>query len=99
MRIITNELIQKFKTYLIGEEKSSSTLEKYIRDITVFMEWCKKTELNKSVVLEYKQNIVEKYAPTSVNSILSSLQTSTHLVYGFENIVRGAIIHRNTILK
>ena len=75
MRIITNELIQKFKTYLIGEEKSSSTLEKYIRDITVFMEWCKKTELNKSVVLEYKQNIVEKYAPTSVNSILSSLNS------------------------
>lgn len=75
MRKITNELIQKFKAYLIGEEKSSSTLEKYIRDITVFMEWCKETELSKSVVLEYKQDIVEKYAPASVNSILSSLNS------------------------
>ncbi len=73
MRKITNELIQKFKTYLIDEEKSSSTLEKYIRDITVFMEWCKETELNKSVVLKYKQDIIEKYAPATVNSILSSL--------------------------
>ncbi len=75
MRKITNELIQKFKEYLIDEEKSSSTLEKYIRDITVFMEWCKETELSKSVVLEYKQDIVEKYAPANVNSILSSLNS------------------------
>jgi len=75
MRKITNELIQKFKAYLIDEEKSSSTLDKYIRDITVFMEWCKESELNKSVVLEYKQDIVEKYAPASVNSILSSLNS------------------------
>ncbi len=75
MRKITNELIQKFKSYLIDEEKSSSTLEKYIRDITVFMEWCKETELSKSVVLEYKQDIVKKYAPASVNSILSSLNS------------------------
>ena len=75
MRKITNELIQKFKAYLIDEEKSSSTLEKYIRDIKVFMEWCKETELNKSIVLEYKQAIVEKYAPASVNSMLSSLNS------------------------
>ncbi len=75
MRKITNELIQKFKAYLIDEEKSSSTLDKYIRDITVFMEWCKETELNKSVVLEYKQHVVKKYAPASVNSILSSLNS------------------------
>lgn len=75
MRKITNKLIQKFKEYLIDEEKSSSTLEKYIRDITVFMEWCKGTDLNKSVVLEYKQELIEKYAPASVNSILSSLNS------------------------
>ena len=75
MRKITNKLIRKFKCYLVNEEKSSSTIDKYIRDITVFMEWCKETELNKSVVLEYKQDIVEKYAPASVNSILSSLNS------------------------
>ncbi len=75
MRKITNELIQKFKEYLIDEEKSASTLDKYIRDITAFMEWCKETGLSKSVVIEYKQDIVEKYAPASVNSILSSLNS------------------------
>lgn len=73
MRKITNKLIQKFECYLINEEKSSSTIDKYIRDITVFMEWCKGTELGKGILLEYKQKIVERYAPASVNSILSSL--------------------------
>ena len=75
MRKITNELIQKFKQYLIDEEKSVATLDKYIRDITIFMEWCKGAELCKSIVLEYKQELIEKYAPASVNSIISSLNS------------------------
>ncbi len=75
MRKITNELIQKFKEYLIDEEKSLLTLDKYIRDITAFMKWCKNAEIYKSLVLEYKQEIIEKYAPASVNSILSSLNS------------------------
>ena len=75
MRKITNELIQKFKAYLIDEEKSAATLDKYIRDITVFMHWSSDKELCKSLVLEYKQEITEKYAPASVNSIISSLNS------------------------
>lgn len=75
MRKITNNLIQKFKEYLINEEKSLSTLDKYIRDITVFMKWCKHRELNKSIVLQYKQELIEKYSPATVNSVLSSLNS------------------------
>ena len=36
---ITRELIENFKHYLIEEEKSSATLEKYMRDVTVFFTW------------------------------------------------------------
>ena len=75
MRKITNELITKFKEYLIDEEKSAATLDKYIRDITVFIQWSNNRELCKSLVLEYKQWIIEKYAPASVNSIVSSLNS------------------------
>ncbi len=75
MRKITNELITNFKEYLIDEEKSVATLDKYIRDIIVFMNWSNDRELGKSLVLEYKQEIIEKYAPTSVNSIISSLNS------------------------
>ncbi len=75
MKRITDMLIQKFRKYLIDEEKSVLTLEKYIRDITVFMEWCSGAEIDKAIVLKYKQGLIENYAPASVNSVLSSLNS------------------------
>lgn len=75
MKKITNELIQKFKTYLMEEEKSAATLEKYIRDIIAFVTWLCEREIDKQTVLEYKAVLKEKYAPASVNSILSSLNS------------------------
>ncbi len=75
MRVISNEFIDKFKAYLIEAEKSTSTLEKYIRDLIVFMKWLAGQEVNKTVVLEYKQNLIASYAPASVNSVLSSLNS------------------------
>ncbi len=75
MKKITNKLIEEFKTYLIEEEKSDSTLEKYIRDITTFMNWLGSNEITKAKVLEYKKELIENYAPASVNSILSSLNS------------------------
>ena len=37
MKKITDKIIKKFKEYLIDEEKSKATIEKYIRDLTVFL--------------------------------------------------------------
>ena len=37
--IISNDLISNFKWYLICEEKASSTVEKYIRDVSEFAKW------------------------------------------------------------
>ena len=54
---------------------SSSTLNKYITDITVFMKWCGQQELFKNTVLQYKQELIEKYSPATVNSVLSSLNS------------------------
>lgn len=75
MKIITNELIQKFKQYLIEEEQSDNTVEKYIRDICTFALWLKDGEVDKAVVLEYKKVLINCYAPASVNSVLSSLNS------------------------
>ena len=73
MRIITDEIVQKFKVYLYEEEKSDNTIKKYIRDISFFREWLGNKGVDKSVILEYKKDLCKKYAPQSVNSILSSL--------------------------
>ena len=75
MRKITNELILSFKNYLIEEEKSENTIEKYIRDITFFMAWLCSQEVTKVLALEYKKELCEKYAPASVNVAISSLNS------------------------
>ena len=75
MRRITNERMNEFKLYLIDEERSDATIEKYMRDLRFFSIWLNGAEISKSLVLRYKQELCEKYAPASVNSIISSLNS------------------------
>lgn len=73
---MTKFLTQKFKQYLIEEEKSSATIEKYMRDVMAFFYWLSGREIEKTTVLGYKQYLInENYAPASVNSVLSSLNS------------------------
>jgi site-specific recombinase XerD len=75
IKTITQDLIENFENYLINEEKASATLEKYIRDIKAFFEWISGTEIDKQKDLNYKEYLIGKFAPTSVNSVLSSLNS------------------------
>lgn len=75
MKKITIKLVNSFKSHLTNEEKSMLTVEKYIRDISAFFEWSEGKRINKATVLEYKAYLAEKYKPSSVNSILSSLNS------------------------
>jgi len=65
--------MERFREYLVQEEKSALTVEKYLRDVEVFRVWLGRGELSKQQVLEYKAALVERYAVASVNSMLSSL--------------------------
>lgn len=73
MKQITTKQILNFKQYLIDEEKSSATVSKYLHDVEIFAVWVGERELGKSVVLKYKAELCERYAPASVNAALSSL--------------------------
>ena len=59
MKVITEDLITSFRNYLINEEKSGATLEKYIRDIYAFLSWLCGRGVDKRTVLEYKAYLVE----------------------------------------
>ncbi len=74
-RKITRKLIENYKNHLIDEEKASATLEKYMRDINTFFVWVSGGEINKRKVLDYKEYLIGKFAPSSVNSVLSSLNS------------------------
>lgn len=83
-KTITQELIENFKDYLINEEKSTATLDKYMRDINTFFTWISGSEINKRTVLCYKEHLTEKFAPASVNSVLSSLNSFFNFNHWYE---------------
>lgn len=94
MRKITINIVEEFKRYLICEEKSDATIEKYIRDISAFMEWLGDEELNKNIVLEYKNFLINNYAPASVNSMLSSINCFFEHLEWYELRVRSLKIQK-----
>ena len=75
MNTITIQTIKSFQTYLTEDEKSLATVQKYLRDVTAFYQWLNERELTKSAIIEYKEVLCQSYAPTSVNSILASLNS------------------------
>ena len=65
-----------YMNYLLSEEKSPATCEKYMRDIRSFYRFSGGRELCKALIIEYKNWCIEAgYAPRSVNSMLASINS------------------------
>lgn len=75
-RIITESIISKFKTYLQNEEKSTNTIEKYIRDVKAFADYANDLDVTKGTVIAYKNKLIaDNYAVRSINSMIASLNS------------------------
>ena len=62
-----------YTRHLSESEKSSATIDKYTRDVRAFLAFVGGRRYERSDVLAYKAHLTERYAPASVNSMLSSL--------------------------
>ncbi len=94
MKYITDKLVEKFREYLENEEKSRCTLEKYVHDVRAFAAWLEGREVNKCIVIEYKNTMIEKYAPASVNAAVSSLNSFFNFNGWFDCKVKAIKIQR-----
>lgn len=94
MEIITEEQLASYKKYLLEEEKSMATITKYLRDLLEFATWLGGRGIDKSLVLEYKALLCEKYAPASVNACLSSLNGFFNFMEWFGFKVKNLKIQR-----
>lgn len=70
---VISENVKKYADYLQSEERSENTIAKYVRDLRVFLTFGKGGEITKTVLLEWKEKLIQEYAPASVNSMLAAV--------------------------
>ena len=68
--MVTIQLIEKYINHLMEEEKSVATLKKYRHDLNELHNYLQGMLLTKSILIEWKKYLIEKYAPSTVNSML-----------------------------
>lgn len=72
--IVTENLLEDFRTYLREEERSQATIDKYTRDIRKFKKYLgADNQITREKVLSYKQRLIAEYKSSSVNSMLAAL--------------------------
>lgn len=94
MRKLTKQDIENYRLNLINEEKAEATIDKYLRDIQTFSVWLEGREFSKTDVLAYKNKLIKEYAPSSVNTVLSSLNSFFVFHEWYEMKVRTLKIQR-----
>ena len=74
-RKITEEMIKSYRQYLIRGEKSTATVEKYLRDVRAFSVFAGGAAVTKELTVAYKKELLKNYAPRSINSMLASVNS------------------------
>lgn len=94
---IKAEMIKDFEQMLKNEEKSVTTIEKYVHDLQVFIAFLgEDTLVTKERVIAYKQKLRESYAISSINSMLAALNRFFKQRGWYECIVKNLKIQRET---
>lgn len=74
--IFAAEDIDNYARYLLAEERSLATIEKYIRDIRKFYQYIQSGKiLTKDTVMSYKTYLTSHYKASSINSMLASINS------------------------
>lgn len=72
---LSSEQIENFRRSLILEERSGATVNKYLHDVRVFVNYIRGKAITKDLVIEYKKYLQDNYAIRSVNSMIASLNS------------------------
>ena len=86
--------VSRFKEYLLEEEKSTATIEKYLRDVRTFYLFLADKAISKGETMAYKEYLTEHYAPASVNSMLIALNCFLRFIGEADCCVRLLKIQR-----
>lgn len=85
-RVITSELLVAFQSHLFTEERSTGTVEKYLRDLRQFTAWMGTEAVSKEAVAAWKSHLLSAaYSPATINGKLAAL--NAFLIFTIGQIV------------
>ena len=67
--------IEEYKTFLLQEEKSKATIEKYIREIKELFLYIGDEDVTKEKMLGYREFMMEKFCAKTVNTKLAAINS------------------------
>ena len=71
---ITRQQIQAFAAHLRQAERSSGTIENYLRHVRAFAAWLAGRPVTKEAAAEWKEHLLDKgYCPSTINAMLGGL--------------------------
>lgn len=68
-------ILSAYRAELIRQEKSSNTIEKYLRDVKKFLLYAGEEFPSKEIILDYKAKLKESYRLSSANSMLMAVNS------------------------
>lgn len=70
---IATAWIDAFAAHLREQERSAATIQKYVHDVQHLVAFLAGREISKGLLLEWKETLLDAYAPASVNTMLAAV--------------------------
>lgn len=71
---VNKKQMEIFRMRLLEDEKSTATIDKYMKDVRRFLAYAEgKGSVDKELVMAYKESLLGRYVPASINSMLAAL--------------------------
>ncbi len=96
---VQSALIREYLAHLREQERSPATVRKYAHDLKTLRDFLAEKELTKTTLIEWKQTLLERFAPASVNAMLAAVNGYLrHFGWG-ELCVKPLKIQRSLFLE
>lgn len=69
---VTAALVERYLKHLREQERSAATLQKYAHDLKELCAYLQSAPLTKAALIVWKEQLTGKYAPATVNSMLTA---------------------------
>lgn len=96
--VLTQTLIQRYTFHLKEQERADATIQKYTYNLNLLCKYLNGAPLTKIALIEWKQQLAETYAPTSVNSMLAAVNGLLTFLNRRDLIVKLLKIQRSLFL-